>query len=433
MTKKLRKETVKLEKLVVGGQAIGTLTDGKKIFVWGGLPGEAVSVRVTKQKSKWAEGIVGTVLQPSHERVVPHDADSYLSTSPWQILAESEEDNLKQSLVVESFRQHHVTLPEGATYHPTSKWYGYRNKVEFSFYFDTEKDLLELCFFQRGGHGKLPVDGTSLAMPQINEAARNIRDLLRQNRIEGRALKTILIRAQQDGTAVAQLYGKDKSKQLLSHDQMKSLGLKGMQIIYSNPLSPASVVTEVLDSYGETRLSDTLLNTEFTYACEGFFQVNLPVYEQALRDMAQFIDTSRPTVDLYSGVGTIGLTIGRNQTTLVEENAACVAEMKKNIATLGRDAQPVLASSEDALEFIDRGATVIVDPPRAGLHKAVIDRLLNEKPETIIYLSCNPATQARDAALLTESGMYTICYAKTYNFFPRTPHIEHLVILINTN
>ena len=103
--------------------------------------------------------------------------------------------------------------------------------------------------------------------------------------------------------------------------------------------------------------------------------------------------------------------------------------MKRNITALGREtsARAVLAPSEKALDHITPDALIIVDPPRAGLHADVIAKLLETRPERILYLSCNPVTQARDVALLGE--IYGVRAHRGYNFFPRTPHIEHLVIL----
>ena len=102
--------------------------------------------------------------------------------------------------------------------------------------------------------------------------------------------------------------------------------------------------------------------------------------------------------------------------------------MERNIEKLGRTgAKAILAPSEKALEHISGDATIIVDPPRAGLHEDVVKRLLETAPERIIYLSCNPVTQARDVARLADT--YGIRHHQGYNFFPRTPHIEHLVVL----
>ncbi|MBF1039205.1 MAG: class I SAM-dependent RNA methyltransferase, partial [Candidatus Nanosynbacter sp.] len=427
-------ETLRLEKIVGGGQAIGTLDDGRKAFVWGGLPKELVTIRVTKKKSHFVEGIVTEIIKESPERITPKDENSYLSTSPWQIMPMSSEQSYKASLIEEAFRLHNVTLPEKIEVFSDGVEFNYRNKVEFSWFGDKtdddEKETLDLAFFKRGGKGKVVVDGTSLAHPSINKLAIEIRDLLRTKPIVARQLKTLLIRSDQQGNAVWQLYVKDKIENLISDDEAKLLSAAGGEIIYSDPKSPASRITERLNKFGDTTLSDTILGVAFNYACEGFFQVNIPVYEKALSDMKAWIDYNEklPTLDLYSGVGTIGLTIGGDDVTLVEINEHAVAEMQRNIAKLNRpNAKAILAPSEKSLEYITGEQIVIVDPPRAGLHADVTNRLLETAPPRIIYLSCNPVTQARDVSLLQEK--YEIVHHQGYNFFPRTPHIEHLVVL----
>lgn len=421
-------------KIVGGGQAIGTLDDGRKAFVWGGLPKELVTIRVTKKKSHFVEGIVTEIIEKSPERITPKDENSYLSTSPWQIMPMSSEQSYKASLIEEAFLLHNITLPEKIEVFSDDVEFNYRNKVEFSWFGDKtdddEKETLDLAFFKRGGKGKVIVDGTSLAHPSINKLAIEIRDLLREKPIVARQLKTLLIRSDQQGNAVWQLYIKDKIENLISDDEAKLLSAAGGEIIYSDPKSPASRITERLNKFGDTTLSDTILGVAFNYACEGFFQVNIPVYEKALSDMKAWINCNEklPTLDLYSGVGTIGLTIGGNDVTLVEINEHAVAEMQRNIIKLNRpNAKAILAPSEKSLEYITGEQIVIVDPPRAGLHADVTNRLLETEPPRIIYLSCNPVTQARDVRLLQEK--YEIAHHQGYNFFPRTPHIEHLVVL----
>lgn len=427
-------ETLRLEKIVGGGQAIGTLDDGRKAFVWGGLPKELVTIRVTKKKSHFVEGIVTEIIEKSPERITPKDENSYLSTSPWQIMPMSSEQSHKASLIEEAFLLHNITLPEKIEVFSDGVEFNYRNKVEFSWFGDKtdddEKETLDLAFFKRGGKGKVIVDGTSLAHPSINKLAIEIRDLLREKPIVARQLKTLLIRSDQHGNAVWQLYIKDRIENLISDDEAKLLSAKGGEIIYSDPKSPASRITKRLEKFGDTTLSDTILGVAFNYACEGFFQVNIPVYEKALSDMKAWINCNEKllTLDLYSGVGTIGLTIGGDDVTLVEINEHAVAEMQRNITKLNRpNAKAILAPSEKSLEYITDKQIVIVDPPRAGLHADVTNRLLETAPPRIIYLSCNPVTQARDVSLLQEK--YEIVHHQGYNFFPRTPHIEHLVVL----
>ena len=493
-------ETLTLEKIVGGGQALGTLADGRKCFVWGGLPGETVTVRITKKKSHLVEAVVEEVVSPSPDRIQPRDPDSYLSTSPWQIMTLEAEQAHKRQLIDDAFTLHNVALPAVIDIYCNNVAYGYRNKVEFSWYSesvasravsqkksglalagpgllsdDTREvnthsdrdglsgDTLDLAFFRRGSKGKIVVNGTSLARPEINNLARAIRDLLRRKHVAARQLKTLLIRCDQSGSCVWQLYIKDRLPEIITADEAAKLPAQGGEIIYSDPRSPASRITERLARFGDTTLIDTILGTPFRYACEGFFQVNIPVYEQALRDMKKWVPydcnsqhsgrqlghhqkiirdprevaqifsgvplaTDQPILDFYAGVGTIGLTIAGSNITLVEINADAVREMQRNITELGRtDARAVLAPSEQALDHITGKEIVIVDPPRAGLHSDVIATLLQKLPPRIIYLSCNPVTQARDVRLLQEK--YHIVHHRGYNFFPRTPHIEHLVIL----
>jgi len=419
--------TIQLDKVVGGGQTLGQLEDGKKVFAWGGLPGETVTVQLTKAKKNFAEGIVTEVVKASDERVEPRDPDSFLSTSPWQVYAFSAEQHYKAALIEEAFELHDIVLPEPIEIATNNQQYEYRNKVEFSFWWDTDKNQLDLAFFRRGGHSKVPVAMTSLAMPAITTAAQTILECLRNATIEGRSLKTLLIRTTQSGAVCAQLYVKDREVADRLGDVLGSLSLQGVEIIYSDHRSPASVITERLWKHGDVTLTDTILETPFRYAVEGFFQVNLPLYEMTLRDMQTFIPEDTPVIDMYSGVGTIGLTIGGANPTLVEVNAYAVEEMRQNVSLLKRPATIVHASSETALEVITSDATIIVDPPRAGLHEKVVLELLAKRPARIIYLSCNPVTQARDVALLATA--YGIRAHKGYNFFPRTPHIEHLVVL----
>lgn len=420
-----------LDKIVGGGQTLGSLDYGKKAFVWGGLPGEKVSVQMTKKKSSFVEGVVVEVLEPSPDRIAPVDETSYLSTSPWQIMAFDREQHYKAALIEEAFELHDIVLPEAIDVYTDGRELAYRNKIEFSWWWDKELAQLDLAFFRRGTNGKIPVNGSSLADPKINEAAHRIRDTLRIREIQAYALKTLLIRSNRAGEVVAQLYVKDEMFDAFTEQELRDFDVAGFELIFSNPKSPASVITKRLQAWGETSLSDTILDVPFTYAVEGFFQINLPVYEQALRDMQQWIPSDKPAVDMYSGVGTIGLTIGGDNITMVEINEHAVREMERNITAMERQktAKAILAPTEKALEHITGDATIIIDPPRAGLHEDVVTKLLEAKPSRIVYLSCNAVTQARDTALLCADGIYGIRAHRGYNFFPRTPHIEHLVVL----
>lgn len=443
-----------LADIVGGGQTITTLDDGRKCFIWGGLPGETVDIQITKKKSRLSEGVVTSVISASDNRVEPHDPGSYLSTSPWQIMNFDAEQHYKAALIEEAFELHDIVLPNPIEIFSDEHQYGYRNKIEFSWYGQTDEDgdHLDLAFFRRGSKGKIVIEQMSLARPEIVTLALQIRDLLRAKPLTARNLKTLLIRCNQEGQCVWQLYIKDKLDDVITADEAANLSAIGGEIIYSDPRSPASRITERLAKFGDIVLEDTILGVPFRYATEGFFQVNLPVYEHALHDMKGWVvqgsdkrvtmngaapvsndgpgnGATVKTLDLYSGVGTIGLTIGGADCTLVEIDENAVREMRRNIKELGSSAEAVLAPSEKALDYIRSNEIIIVDPPRAGLHADVVTQLLTVGPPRIIYLSCNPVTQARDVQLLCADGVYGIAHHQGYNFFPRTPHIEHLVVL----
>ena len=149
----------------------------------------------------------------------------------------------------------------------------------------------------------------------------------------------------------------------------------------------------------------------------------------ALNEIKKYITTEK-VLDLYAGVGTIGLSVASDKKlTLVECDKFAYKELANNYKnTLKKEhLDIVLSKSEEALNYIQPSQTVILDPPRAGCDRKLIDKINEIKPQTIVYLSCNPSTQARDIKLLLDN--YKIINIKTFNFFPHTPHIENLVVL----
>lgn len=416
-------EEVTIEKLVFGGQGLGTQADGRKVFVWNALPGETVRARVIRKKKSYVEAIAEEVVKPSPERIAPEESN-YLATSPWQIMTYKAENEYKKSITEELFTREKVLVPSFGLKAPESEWY-YRNKMEYSFWGDD--DGLHLALHMRGSHGKQIVTGSKLALPAIDAAANAICAQL--NTLGARAgdLKTIVVRANQKGEAVAALFTKlDKFKEL-----ELTPGLKGLRVYHSNPKSPASVPTRLLYELGDVILEDDLLGKPFVYDVDSFFQVNIPIFEEALASIKQHIDESEIT-DMYAGVGSIGLSIAAEKATLVELDPATVRMASENAAHADDMVVSVVeTSTEKALEYITGDSPVIFDPPRAGLHPKVVERILEAKPPKIIYLSCNPSTQARDLAALQDD--YAVEFFEAYNFFPRTPHIETLAVMTAKN
>ena len=409
-------ENVKIEKLVHGGQGIGTLSDGRRVFVWNVIPDEVVNVRLVKSKKGHAEGIAEEIISPSGYRETPKD-EAYLSTSPWQMMDFSAENKFKADILTETMQREHVAYTAAITLDTAGSEWHYRNTIEVSFW--AGDSGLHLALFYRGTHRKQIIEGSSIAMPIIDETARKIVQILNTHGIRGSQLKTVVVRANQSGRAVAALFVKDE---LFPELQELATVCSGIAVYYSTPKSPASVLTKDLYHYGDLTLMDTIGGCNITYDVNSFFQVNLPVFTKALEAIRNAIGEDA-SVDMYSGVGTIGIPAGAYK--LVELDEHNVAMARQNIGD--KATEVVHASAEAALEHITSDTALIVDPPRAGLHQKVTAKMLEALPPKIVYLSCNPITQARDMALLQTS--YEIESIQGYNFFPKTPHIESLAVL----
>ncbi len=291
--------------------------------------------------------------------------------------------------------------------------------MEYALYWDNNTDQISLAFYARGSHHHIPITKSSLERPEIFQKAEQIVTDLNNRHEEARKYQSLLLRCNQKGEVSGGLYENHHP-----HPAFKNL-------------------------------TDAILGREYSYSPNGFFQINLPVYESALTEIKRHITTDK-VLDLYSGVGTIGLSVASDRhLTLVECYKHAYRELCENcqegvfeggpepgkarssattpVATGVVDAPrknsplAVFAKSEEALDYIEGELTVILDPPRAGCAPKLIDRLLSVCPAKIIYLSCNPATQARDVKLLLQK--YQIDPIESFNFFPHTPHIENLVIL----
>lgn len=412
-------QRVIIEKLVHGGQGLATSEEGRKIFVWGALPGETVNVRVIKKKRSYSEAIAEEIIQASPERIEPRESN-YLATSPWQIINFDVENDYKKRIVQELFTQAHVPIPDFSMTTAGPEW-NYRNKMEYSFWGDD--DGLHLALHNRGSHLKTIVQGSELALEALDQGANAVLAQLQKLSPRAGDLKTIIVRCSQKGDVVASLFTKRED---FHHIELPE-GIKGLRVYYSNPKSPASVPTKLLYELGDATLTDELLGRQFTYDSDSFFQVNIPVFEAALSRIKEH-GQADTLVDMYAGVGSIGLSVATNKVQLVEADAATAAMARTNAEKDGVDAEVIEAPTEKVLDYIPSDETVIFDPPRAGLHDKVVKRTLEAKPPKVIYLSCNPATQARDLALLQEA--YEITYFEGFNFFPHTPHIETLAVLV---
>ncbi len=423
-------ESITLEKWVNGGQALG-YHDSKPVFVYGALPGEVCDVLVTKSKKGILEGIAQSIKKKSADRVDPENEYEYLSTSPWQILSYDAEKMAKLELLKQTFRHEvGIDLGESLEMRVPKEQYGYRNKMEYNFWGD--EDGLHLALHKRGSGQKIKLEGSVLASEAINRAGKELVSLLNSKKIFAGDLKSLILRSSAPPTSGGECVGAlfVKKEEFEEIDLPESL--RGLVCYYSNPKSPASVITKELWRKGDIELADEILGKELKYDVNSFFQVNIEMFEEVLEEVKSRLLPDLKIVDFYGGVGSIGISLRADgeierELEIVELDEHSANMAKENILGLKNSSVENLAS-EEALEKIANDSVLVVDPPRAGLHKKVVQTICDIKPKQLVYLSCNPVTQARDLKEVIEAG-YKIKFARGYNFFPRTPHIESLVML----
>ncbi len=420
---------VTIEKLIFGGQALAR-EQGRVVFVWDALPGEVVDVEITKKKKDFWEGHTIAVVKASPLRINPTE-EHFLCCSPWQNIDPDFEAEVKKDIVCEAFvRGAGTSLPEQKCIYESDKVLGYRNKIEFSFALDEKMQKPSLAFFVRGTKIRFPLRGCVLALPVINDVASSVLNWIHQAEIPLRSLKSLIVRANRNNEVIAGLFIKDEVflPELLIENIHPQL--KGMKIFLSDYRSPASIVDKELVTTGVEEITENLLDKSFAFGVLSFFQVNPSMFEKTLQDISKWVEEGSDVLDFYGGVGSISIPLsGRIKSCeIVDIHPEAIEYAQKNIVHNNlTNFVAHCTASENITSIIDAEKLLILDPPREGLHKNVIDHILLVLPKRVIYLSCNVSTQARDFSLLKEK--YTIVDSKIYNFFPRTPHIEHLLVL----
>jgi 23S rRNA (uracil1939-C5)-methyltransferase len=339
---------------------------------------------------------------------------------------------LKQQMIQELFGYYESGLRVGMT--PADKFFGYRTKVEFSFLDRVGEETvpLSLAFHVRGGgNARLPLpEGCALASESMNCAALLICAKLRDLGYISRDLKTLIIREEKTtGKLIAMLYAKCQEVAQFSVEDIPNLA--GCIVFHSTEKSPASVPTKELWRVGNDSLTETINGVAIAYSWDSFFQNNIPVFTQAVDAMRRYVPKGARILELYSGVGTIGLLLASSAKEVhgVEIITAAVEAANQNafqngITNYHAECLPAEKMDVELLSDID---VLLLDPPRVGLHPKLLEHIRVKLPPRIIYLSCNPETQARDYSALAD--LYSIDHIEGFDFYPQTPHCESLLVL----
>lgn len=454
-------DNVTITAMASKGLGIGKV-DGKVYFVAGAVPGDTVNVRITTDKKKYAEGEIAELITASEHRTEP--VCEHFGTCggcKWQHIKYSEQLQYKTQIVEDALiRIGKLTIPEVKPITGSRSDYFYRNKLEFSFTdrrWLTQSEIDGGQEYDRRGLGfhvpgsfmmVLDVKKCWLQADPSNAIRLAVRDFAIANdfsffniKTQEGLLRTMMIRTTSLGEIMVLVMftsqDDEKIAALLDHLQEKFPHITSLQYVINNKRNDTIYDLPTYVHSGKDHIVEQLGDYKFKVNPKSFFQTNSD-QARVLYDVAKEFADLKPTdvvYDLYTGVGSIALyvsglcknVVGIEQVEAAIEDAKENAELNgvTNCAFYAGDVRMVLKP-----EFIaanGRPDVVITDPPRAGMHEDVVKTLLELTAPRIVYVSCNPATQARDLELL--AAKYDIKKIQPVDMFPQTTHIENVAVL----
>jgi len=444
------------------GKAVARV-DNRVIFVPFVVPGDIVDIQVVRKKKSFFEGRAEKIHHYSDKRteaVCEHFG--VCGGCRWQNMEYSQQVLYKQKQVADNLeRIGGLKLPEIQTIIASDKIYHYRNKLEYTFssrrWFVEKPDPENPVELNRNGLGFhlpgmfdriLDIDNCHLQRDPSNGIRLAARDFALDNEYEFYDVKTwdgylrnLLIRTSSTGDLMVIMVFKYvdhiKMPALLDHLMEKFPEITSMMYVINDKRNDDISDLEVKSYKGKDFIMEEMDGLKFKIGPLSFFQTNrdqaLKLYETA-RDFAGL--TGKELVyDLYTGTGTIAAFVARTAKKVVgiEYIASAIEDAKenselngiKNTSFFSGDMLRVL--NDKFIEENGKPDVIITDPPRAGMHDKVVKQMIKIGPEKIVYVSCNPATQARDLALMMED--YSIEKIQPVDMFPQTHHVENVVLL----
>lgn len=455
-------EQITITDLAAEGKAIAKL-ENKVIFVPFVVPGDVVDLQVTKKKSSYLEAKAIKFHSYSPLRETPFcEHFGTCGGCKWQMLPYSEQIKYKQQQVNDNLnRIGKIELPNISPILGSVKTDFYRNKLEYTFsnkkwlsYEDIKSDNIPqnmngLGFHIPGMFDKvLDIKKCWLQDDLSNQIRNEIRDYAFAHNLsffnlrnqEG-FLRNIIIRSTSTGEwmLIVVFYYEDKDAQiaLLQHLADKFPQITSLLYIINSKANDTITDREVLVFNGRDHIFEEMEGLKFKIGAKSFYQTNSEqAYElyKITRNFAQ-LTGNELVYDLYTGTGTIANFVAKSckQVVGIEYVPEAIEDAHVNAVLNGIENTIFYAGDmKDILnqEFIEKHGkpdVIITDPPRAGMHDDVIKAILFAAPQRVVYVSCNPATQARDLALMDE--MYKVTAVQPVDMFPHTHHVENVVLL----
>ena len=404
---------VKTEKTVFGGNTIAKI-DSKTVFIPFTMPDETLSINIVQHKNDYDNAEIIKILQPSPYRKQPECKYYGICGGCNMLHIQNEyQRELRLEMLKDSFTANKIDLE---SYCKPQIIYGpdfnYRSRFQF-----TDGGL---C--QKNGNTVIPIEECLCAEQQINE-------YLKQTPAAQRARGRIHL----FGSDHVVTQSPDESKIKITVQEEKIVNKNEQSNKFSKKHKPkqnhyfaGTIVSP------QNTVTVELLGKKISFDVRGFFQSNLFVFEKVLQKLLELLPGGQNVLDMYSGCGSISCFLGQkyNNVTLVEHNRDALVFAEQNMTGIphtsyGLSGQAWVKSCAQSCPCFD---AAVVDPPRSGMEKEVLEYFCSSNIPFIAYLSCNPSTQSRDCAKLIKAG-YKIQNAFLLDFYPNTSHIESLVTL----
>ena len=424
------------------GEGVGRL-GGRVVFVPDTVTGDRILVRLVHVKANYANGKLHKILEPSPHRIRPNCivADK-CGGCQWQHIDYEYQQSAKHNLVVQALeRIGGFTRPPVAPILTSDSFLAYRNKVTYPLK-RSATGQVQAGYYQKGSHqlinlNQCPVQDSRLN-PLLAEVKQDIErmgwSVYDERRHQGRIRHLSLRIGRRTGEMLLTLIATDwklgdidvQAQQWLTR-YPKLVGIA----VNRNPNRTNAIFGEETRCIaGQPYLKEEFAGLEFQLSPETFFQVNTETAEALLNAIAQqlALKGDEVLVDAYCGIGTFTLPLAQRvrQAIGLEVQPASVEQAQSNAQLNGISNVTFKTGAVETL-LPQLGITpdiVLLDPPRKGCDRQVIETLLQILPRRIVYISCKPATLARDLKLMSQTGSYQLDYIQPADFFPQTPHVE---------
>jgi 23S rRNA (uracil1939-C5)-methyltransferase len=427
-----------IDSLAFGGNGVCRV-NGKVCFVPFSAPGDVVSLAVTAEKRSYMTARIVDLLEASPQRISPPCPHfGICGGCSWQQIGYEGQLQAKRQILAESlWRGARVEAERIMSTMPSSRQFGYRSRVQFKLHVSHKG--LQIGFFRNSTHQVEDLSqGCLIAQPVINQVLERFRAVL-PTYADLRSIPEIHVDCGENGVAAVVSYTGKKPEQLVEFLVTRSSELSPLTSLFiqtAAKVMPRHVCGDHELTFGLQIHDPVSPSCQLSYRVGGFSQVNR-AQNQAMLEVVHRMagcDTSEDLLDLYCGNGNFSLPLARYvaRVTGIEGHAGSIDSARNN--SLRNSITNATFICEDAARgarrLADEGCdfhTVLLDPPRSGAAE-VLPEICRLKPVTIIYVSCDPSTLARDCGLLAENG-YLVKESVPVDMFPQTYHIESVTLL----